>query len=132
MLEGENKKYEDGREVGALVDKLDDGSIIMMEFLGDNKYHGGNGVLLRGTGSYINNIIFLPYAGYYDENEDGDDISYFGIECNFWTTGRYGKDSGCCFYVSHHDGEDLEYDTYQDNRWAGLPIRPVQTVTTNP
>ena len=108
-------------------------NITAVDFVGDNKYHGMNGVLFRGKGNYVNNTIFLPFAGYYDNDEE-EDVGITGLneEGNFWTAtnaAEVEQDSrSFCLYWSHYDGEDLEIKLYTDNPYAGQNIRPVQTV----
>ena len=121
MLEGDNGPgiY----EVNDLIECFYDGSITAVEYLGENKYQGGNGVLLRGTGDFYNNSIFLPYSGYY---EDGI-LTKLGEEFNSWTSARWGSKIGCSFYWTR-EGDELETDTWQDERRNGLNIRPVKTV----
>lgn len=136
-----------------------------VDFALGNKYHGINGVLLRGKGTFINRTIFLPFSGYYDgvryEDDEYNDIDEGGIiglgkEGNFWTATEaetYSKKGkrmymkAYCFYWSHYDqkwawnnpddpdddtgyhfDEGLDIELYEDNRYAGQNIRPVQTV----
>ncbi len=75
----------------------------------------------KGTSN--SNSIFLPPAGYYDE--DGDNV--VGSTLYYWTNTRSSsQDSGRSYTVDNDEGT-LSLSTHSHYRYRGLPVRAVTT-----
>ena len=80
--------------------------------------NGMAGFIVRGTGDYAANSIFLPCAGY----GDGTSLDYSGSTGNYWSSAPYSDGSSTfeLYFGSGYHGTD------GSGRYFGQSVRPVQ------
>ena len=84
--------------------------------------NGATGWLVRGTGNYASNSIFLPCAGC----GYGTSLLYAGSHGHYWSS---VPDSDFDYGAWRLYSDSSDHDTYDLYRYFGLPVRPVQGFT---
>ena len=80
----------------------------------------GSGYKFTGKGDYSSNSIFLPAAGYY-EDEAGD-VFVQGSNGYYWSSTPNADDSDCAYYLGFKSND---LDVYDDRRGSGYSVRAV-------
>ena len=87
--------------------------------------NGVYGYIVRGSGSYASNSIFLPCAGL----DDGTSITFAGSFGNFWSSVPFSDDY-CYYYAWILDFGSSNHGTYYyGHRDSRKSVRPVQGFT---
>lgn len=101
-------------------------------------YHGVNGRKYRGKGDYNDRFIFCPASGCVGTYNNGNSgsktrIDEFGVNVYFWSSTRHYRNGKYYDSYALSDYEDGDYDHCDEyfNRWFGMPVRPIRTVTGN-
>ena len=94
--------------------------------------NGVNGYIVRGKGDYASASIFFPASGYGHETF----LSLVGSHGSYWSSvpeSHSVNEVGSIRYLSYSLGfirDNLNFAVFFDDRYYGLPVRPVQGFTT--